>query len=262
MQSERLKIDLRIVAALFAFSAMFSGTLSMIIIGGYVLLFESNEWIRKFIASITKTYVTFYVIWYLVDMFHDALISINDYNIMTKLHLYSLISYTSKFFGVVKFAILAFLDLILLMKAIKAYRSAGGTVDLDSTINAGKQAFKDVTDFGKDLGKEMAQNSQYVADARQSFNSATQSFQGQRMQGQPMNGQMMQGQYMGGQPMQGQPVQGQPVQGQSMGGQMMQGQPVSEQYQQPIQEDRNFDNSQFSEEWQSSEQNNGDMNLF
>ena len=56
MQKTRLGITVGLMGALTYFIALFGGYLAMIIVAGYILLFESNEWLKK--AAVKAAVIT------------------------------------------------------------------------------------------------------------------------------------------------------------------------------------------------------------
>lgn len=59
MQKTRLGISVGILGAILCFSAFFSGYFVSIVLMGYILLFESNEWLRKTAVKVVLLLIAF-----------------------------------------------------------------------------------------------------------------------------------------------------------------------------------------------------------
>ncbi|MBQ0028291.1 MAG: hypothetical protein KBS96_06785 [Lachnospiraceae bacterium] len=130
----RLGISIGLFAAGIYFAAFFGGYIPVILLGGYALLFEQNEWLRRSAVKAFATLVFFGVIYTVISLIPDALrwistfVSLFDgefnYDIVTRI------------ITIINIAIDIVKTCLFLALGIKALK--GGTVvipGVDSTIN-------------------------------------------------------------------------------------------------------------------------------
>lgn len=73
MQKTKLGISVGLLGAIVCFAAFFSGYLAAIVLMGYILLFESNEWLRKIAVKAVVILVAFSVLDAVVGLIPDAI---------------------------------------------------------------------------------------------------------------------------------------------------------------------------------------------
>ncbi|MBQ3782908.1 MAG: hypothetical protein II838_05595 [Lachnospiraceae bacterium] len=78
MQKTRLGIGVGALGAAIYFAGLFSGLLVMVIMAGYVLLFEGDEWLRKNAVKAVVFYMVFQFAIVAVGLIPDAISTINQ----------------------------------------------------------------------------------------------------------------------------------------------------------------------------------------
>lgn len=73
MEKTKLGISVGLFGALVFASALFGGYMSSIIILGYVLLFEANEWLKKSAVKAVATLVAFSFVTAVIGLVPDAI---------------------------------------------------------------------------------------------------------------------------------------------------------------------------------------------
>lgn len=73
MQKSKLGISVGLLGAIMCFAAFFNGYLAAIIMLGYILLFETNEWLRKTSVKVVVVMIAFSVINTVIGFIPDAI---------------------------------------------------------------------------------------------------------------------------------------------------------------------------------------------
>ncbi len=78
MQKTRLGITVGAFGAITFFAGIFSGYMTAIILAGYVLLFETNAWLRRSVVKAIVTMAFFSVLLLILNLIPDAISFIGD----------------------------------------------------------------------------------------------------------------------------------------------------------------------------------------
>lgn len=78
MQKTKLGISVGLLGAVLYFMGLFSGYMVVVLLAGYVLLFEENEWLRKTAVKAVSVMVVFSFLITVVNLIPNA-ISLIDY---------------------------------------------------------------------------------------------------------------------------------------------------------------------------------------
>lgn len=78
MQKTKLGISVGLFGAAVYFMGLFGGYLVMILLAGYALLFEQNEWLRKSVVKAVVLAVCFSLLTALINLIPDAISFIGD----------------------------------------------------------------------------------------------------------------------------------------------------------------------------------------
>lgn len=78
MQKSKLGISVALMGAVFYFAGLFSGYLAIIIMAGYVLLMEENEWLKKTAVKSMALLICFSVISALLGLVPGLINFIDD----------------------------------------------------------------------------------------------------------------------------------------------------------------------------------------
>ncbi len=78
MQKTKLGISVGLLGAIMCFTGFFSGYLVAVILMGYILLFESNEWLRKTAVKVMVVMISFSALSALIGFIPDAIGLIDD----------------------------------------------------------------------------------------------------------------------------------------------------------------------------------------
>lgn len=73
MQKTKLGIAVGLLGAAIYFAGFFGGYIPVILLGGYVLLFEENEWLKKTSVKAVALMMAFGVLLTLINLIPDAL---------------------------------------------------------------------------------------------------------------------------------------------------------------------------------------------
>lgn len=73
MQKTKLGISVGLIGAIIYFAGLFSGILAMVVIAGYVLLAEENEWLKKSAVKAITLSVTFSVLITVLGLIPDVI---------------------------------------------------------------------------------------------------------------------------------------------------------------------------------------------
>lgn len=78
MQKTKLGISVGLLGAVMCFTGLFSGYLVAVVLMGYILLFESNEWLRKTAVKVIVVMISFSALSALIGFIPDAIGLIDD----------------------------------------------------------------------------------------------------------------------------------------------------------------------------------------
>lgn len=77
MQRTKIGISVGLLGAAAYFFGLFSGYLVVVLLAGYVLLFEENEWLKKTVVKAVSLLVFFSFIVVIINLIPDAISFIN-----------------------------------------------------------------------------------------------------------------------------------------------------------------------------------------
>ena len=126
MQKTRLGITVGLMGALMYFIALFGGYLAMIIIAGYILLFETNEWLKKSAIKAAVITIGFAVLISVVNLIPDAISFVGS--IIAVFGKYFSLTIVDKIISVITTALAIIEKILLLILGFKALRQ--GTVGI------------------------------------------------------------------------------------------------------------------------------------
>lgn len=126
MQKTRLGITVGLMGALMYFIALFGGYLAMIIIAGYILLFETNEWLKKSAIKAAVITIGFAVLISVVNLIPDAISFVSS--IIAVFGKYFSLTIVDKIISVITTALAIIEKILLLILGFKALRQ--GTIGI------------------------------------------------------------------------------------------------------------------------------------
>ena len=78
MQKTKLGVSVGLLGAAVYFMGLFSGYLAPVLLAGYILLFEENEWLKKTAVKAISLMVLFSLLIAVVDLIPDVMAFINN----------------------------------------------------------------------------------------------------------------------------------------------------------------------------------------
>lgn len=130
MEKTKLGVSVGLLGAAIFFTALFGGYVALFILGGYILLCEENEWLKKSVVKAVALLMVFSVLSYAIDLIPDlfrwldTFLSLLTINISFSF-IYNIVSLLTQAIAIVK--IIAFL--VLGMKAMKKESFAISAID-------------------------------------------------------------------------------------------------------------------------------------
>lgn len=79
MQKTRIGISVGLMGAAVYFMGLCGGAIALLLIAGYVLLFEENQWLRKCAVKSVALYLTVAVVNYVIYLIPDAIAFIGTF---------------------------------------------------------------------------------------------------------------------------------------------------------------------------------------
>ena len=79
MQKTRLGVGVGLVAAAMYFIGLFGGYLAAIVLAGYVLLFEEDEWLKKTAVKMVSLMVLFSVLAGIINLIPDVMDCLSNF---------------------------------------------------------------------------------------------------------------------------------------------------------------------------------------
>ena len=79
MQKTRLGVGVGLVAAAMYFIGLFGGYLAAIVLAGYVLLFEEDEWLKKTVVKVVSLMVLFSVLTGIINLIPDMMDCLSNF---------------------------------------------------------------------------------------------------------------------------------------------------------------------------------------
>lgn len=78
MQKTKLGISVAVMGAAMYFMGLFSGYFAVVVLAGYVLLMEENEWLKKTAVKVLTLMIAFSLLSALIGLIPDLISFIND----------------------------------------------------------------------------------------------------------------------------------------------------------------------------------------
>lgn len=126
MQKTKLGISVGVMGAIVCFAALSNGYLATLLLLGYILTFESNEWLKKTAVKVVLVLVVFSLLNGVVNLVPSA-ISVIDAVFSIFKGSFSL-SFVSSIVRVISYAFSLLEDLILIGLGLKAFNQ--GTIKI------------------------------------------------------------------------------------------------------------------------------------
>lgn len=120
MQKTRLGITVGLMGALTYFIALFGGYMAMIIVAGYILLFETNEWLKKSAVKAAVITIGFAVLIAIINLIPDAVTFVSS--IIAVFGKYFSLSVLDNIINVITTVLAIIEKVLLLLLGIKALR--------------------------------------------------------------------------------------------------------------------------------------------
>lgn len=79
MQKTRLGVGVGLVAAAMYFIGLFGGYLAAIVLAGYVLLFEEDEWLKKTVVKVVALMVLFSILTGIINLIPDVMDCLSNF---------------------------------------------------------------------------------------------------------------------------------------------------------------------------------------
>lgn len=130
----KLGISVGMMGAAIYFSGLFSGYIVLVLMVGYTLLFEENEWLKKSAVKAFAVVIGFSILSALVDFIPNAITIIDDaMNIFGK---DLSIAIVSKFVTLINTILFIAQKIVLLVLGFKAFRQSTVKIGIiDNTIH-------------------------------------------------------------------------------------------------------------------------------
>uniref|UniRef100_UPI0040573EAC hypothetical protein n=1 Tax=Acetatifactor sp. TaxID=1872090 RepID=UPI0040573EAC len=130
MEKTKLGVSVGLLGAAVFFAALFGGYTTVVLVAGYILLCEENEWLKKTAVKAVVLLATFSVLSYAIGLIPDLFYWLSDFLSLIKLNIsfsviYSIVGLFTGAISIVK--IVAFL--MLGLKALKGEDFAIAAVD-------------------------------------------------------------------------------------------------------------------------------------
>lgn len=126
MQKTKLGISVGLLGAIMCFSTFFGSYLISLVLLGYILLFESNEWLKKNSVKTVIILISFSVVGALIGLIPDAISLINSIFSIVNGHFY--IPFVSDIVSVCTYALSILKTLVFLLLGFKAFNQ--GTISI------------------------------------------------------------------------------------------------------------------------------------
>ncbi len=144
MQKTRLGITVGLMGALTYFIALFGGYMAMIIVAGYILLFETNEWLKKSAVKAAVITIGFAVLIAIINLIPDAVTFVSS--VIAVFGKYFSLSVLDNIINVITTALAIIEKVLLLLLGIKALRQGSiGIAFVDRFIQ--KHTDNNIQDF-------------------------------------------------------------------------------------------------------------------
>lgn len=134
MKKTRLGISVGLMGFIMYIAIGFGGYIPMILLAGYILLFESNEWLKKSAIKAAVLLVAFSLINGALDLIPSVISFVNS--IFVVFNSYFTLSVVTNIIGVIESAVSLMKAVLFIIFAVKSLTQ--GTVDikpLDKFIN-------------------------------------------------------------------------------------------------------------------------------
>lgn len=118
MQKTKLGVSVGLMGFILFLSVGFGGYVPMLIIGGYILLFESNEWLKKAAIKAAVLLVGFSLISGVVGLIPSAVTFVNE--IFAAFNSYFSLNIVTGLFGAVSTVVSVAKTVLFMLLAIKA----------------------------------------------------------------------------------------------------------------------------------------------
>ncbi len=118
MQKTKLGVSVGLMGFILFLSVGFGGYVPMLIIGGYILFFESNEWLKKAAIKAAVLLVGFSLISGVVGLIPSAVTFVNE--IFTAFNSYFSLNIVTGLFGAVSTVVSVAKTVLFMLLAIKA----------------------------------------------------------------------------------------------------------------------------------------------
>lgn len=126
MQKTKLGISVGLLGALIYFAGLFSGILAMVLIAGYVLLVEDNEWLKKTGVKALALSIVFSLAITVIGLIPDAINIVTSFLSILNINIY--LSLVSSIISLLK-SIINFVETILFIGlGLKALNQ--GTIEI------------------------------------------------------------------------------------------------------------------------------------
>lgn len=79
MQKTRLGVGVGLLAAAMYFIGLFGGYLATIVLAGYVLLFEEDEWLKKTVVKVVSLMVLFSLLTGIINLIPDMMDCLSNF---------------------------------------------------------------------------------------------------------------------------------------------------------------------------------------
>ena len=126
MQKTKLGVPVGLLAAMLFFISVFSGYTGLLLLGGYILLFEENTWLKKMVIKVVALSVVFSILFAFLN-FLPNIITVID-NIVSFFSITYKVSLTSTMFYNIIIILTKVQDVIFIILGIKAMK--GETIAL------------------------------------------------------------------------------------------------------------------------------------
>lgn len=134
MQKTKLGVSVGLLGAIACFSALFGDYIAVLVVAGYILLFEENEWLKKAAVKAVLVKVVIGILMTVIGLIPDLIGLISDF--MSIFNKYFTLNIVNSIVNVVVDVLDIFRTVVLLLLGIKALNQGTITVPVvDNLVN-------------------------------------------------------------------------------------------------------------------------------
>lgn len=134
MQKTKLGVSVGLLGAALYFSSLFGGYIPMLLIAGYILLFEENEWLKKAAVKAAALTMAISVLFAVVGLIPDVVNCVT--NFLGIFHVYISLSIVTSLVNVIVEIMGIIKTILFLLLGIKALTQGSITIPVvDNLIN-------------------------------------------------------------------------------------------------------------------------------